>query len=127
MQFWNKKLEYYLQASTAVAKISTAESASKVKEDIGKFWSLYYGPMALLEDSNVKKSMQKVAGFVSSFEGKSKESDSKTRQAPQLSKTDPEFMKSFRDASYSLAKEMQISLEQSRTRPFNITASTSGR
>ena len=58
MQVWNKKLEYYLQASTAVAKISTAESASKVKEDIGKFWSLYYGPMALLEDSNVKKSIR---------------------------------------------------------------------
>lgn len=127
MQLWNKKLDYYILVSTAVARISTSDSASEVNKDIETFWSLYYGPMALLEDDNVKKSMQIIAGFVTDFEGKSKESDVKTRQAPQLSKTDPGFMKSFRDASYRLAKEMQISLEQSRTRPFNISGTASDR
>ena len=120
MQLWNKKLDYYIQVSTAVARISTSDSAAEVEKDIESFWSLYYGPMALLEDNNVKDSMKKIGGFVTEFEGKSKESDAKTRKPPQLSNTDPEFMKTFRDASYNLAKEMQISLEQSRTQPFSI-------
>lgn len=120
MQLWNKKMDYYLHTSSAVAKIATSESVSQVKEEIDKFWSLYYGPMAVLEDSNVKNKMEKVAGFVSEYENKNRESDAKTRIQPNIFKEDPDFMKSFRNASYALAKEMQISLEQSRTKPFNL-------
>ena len=36
MQLWNKKMDYYLQTSSAVAKIATSELVSQVKEEIDR-------------------------------------------------------------------------------------------
>ncbi len=53
--FWEKQLEYYFAASAAAATIATSKEPQTVKKAKAKFWDLYWGPLAIVEDAGMKK------------------------------------------------------------------------
>lgn len=50
MPFWDAQLEFYFPASKAVATIAVTEDIEARKRAITEFWTLYWGPLACVED-----------------------------------------------------------------------------
>src|SRR5208337_3782074 len=56
--FWDHQLALYFEATSAAAKMASLPSGKQRDEATASFWSLYYGPMVVVEDSeNVAKTM----------------------------------------------------------------------
>ena len=53
--FWEKQLELYFAASEAAATISTSSDPVHRRAAEAKFWNLYWGPLAIVEDAGMKK------------------------------------------------------------------------
>ncbi|MFO0979807.1 MAG: hypothetical protein U0996_25635 [Planctomycetaceae bacterium] len=48
--FWDAQLEFYFSASKAAATIAVTEDLDIRKRAITEFWTLYWGPLACVED-----------------------------------------------------------------------------
>src|SRR5262249_25483941 len=48
--FWDSQLQLYLRAAEAAATIATSLDAEAVKRAEAQFWTLYWGPLAIVED-----------------------------------------------------------------------------
>jgi hypothetical protein len=53
--FWEKQLALYFEASEAAATIATSSNPSSRQAAEAKFWNLYWGPLAIVEDAGMKK------------------------------------------------------------------------
>ncbi|HEX8177217.1 MAG TPA: hypothetical protein VF543_19165 [Pyrinomonadaceae bacterium] len=53
--FWEKQLALYFGASEAAATIATSNNPSEKRAAEAKFWNLYWGPLAIVEDAGMKK------------------------------------------------------------------------
>jgi len=59
--FLEKRLEFYIEATRATATIATSKNPDDIAGAKEKFWILYWGPMLVLEDPKVHKSMNNYA------------------------------------------------------------------
>jgi len=57
-EFWNRKAEYFLEASNAAATLGTTNKVTEFNEARQTFWRLFYGEMSLVEGVCVKRAMQ---------------------------------------------------------------------
>lgn len=53
--FWDAQLKLYLRAAEAAAVIATSKNADAVARAENDFWTLYWGPLAVVEDVGVEK------------------------------------------------------------------------
>jgi hypothetical protein len=53
--FFDKQIEFYVDAMETVSKIAVSESPTK--DDIVHFWTIYWGRLAAVEDEDVDKAM----------------------------------------------------------------------
>jgi hypothetical protein len=50
---WEKRLALYIEAADVAATIATAETGDPARKKAeARFWVLYYGPLAAVEDTN---------------------------------------------------------------------------
>jgi hypothetical protein len=63
--FEQKRLELYVEAVSSAATIATSKDANEVGKAKDRFWTLYWGPLALVEDNTVENSMVKLGGCIS--------------------------------------------------------------
>jgi len=99
-QFWNRRLDLYVQASQAASNIAVSSSLETAADFRRAFWALYYGPMSVVEDLDVKGAMQEFGRALSAVE----------RDAG-----DP---KSLQQPAYRLATVLRDSLGRSWNQPF---------
>ena len=52
--FWDAQVKLYLRAAEAAATIATAEKDDDIKRAEADFWSLYWGPLAAVEDVGIE-------------------------------------------------------------------------
>jgi hypothetical protein len=82
--FWNKQLELYVQASSFAAELTQFElSSSDYLKSRVKFYTLFWGPMSIVEDIAVKKHMENFSTQLIKYE-KSK-SDKDLNKLKQMS------------------------------------------
>jgi len=55
--FLSKRLELYSEATSCAAVIAVGKDETRITMATEKFWKLYWGPMALVEDSRVESAM----------------------------------------------------------------------
>ncbi len=55
--FLEKRLEYYTEAATVTATIARSKDPRKVAQARERFWTLYWGPLALVENEGVDQAM----------------------------------------------------------------------
>ena len=53
--FFEKQIEFYVDAMETVSKIAT--STSPAKDDVDHFWTIYWGRLAAVEDAKVDSAM----------------------------------------------------------------------
>ena len=66
--FWQKRIEYYLAASDAAATITLTSDEQERRRAEAEFWSLYLGPMAVVEDDDVELAMIRFGNCVDGSE-----------------------------------------------------------
>jgi len=59
--FLDKRLQLYLDATTAAATIATSKNESEVEKAKEQFWKLYLGPMIVVQDPTVENPMRQFA------------------------------------------------------------------
>jgi len=102
VELWNKRLAVYVQASEAAAKISVAKSLDETIESRRTFWSLFFGPMSIVEDLEVKEAMQAFGRELRAVE------------------SGAQPMESLQQPSYRLSTALRDSLSRTWNRPFVI-------
>lgn len=67
--FWEKQLELYIQASSYAAELTQYELNSKqyLESRIG-FYKLFWGPMSIVEDVQVKDAMESFSSQLAKYE-----------------------------------------------------------
>jgi hypothetical protein len=55
--FLSKRLDLYSEATSCAAAIAVGEDKAEIAAAKEKFWDLYWGPMALVEDRQVESAM----------------------------------------------------------------------
>ena len=75
--FLERQLKLYTEATQAVATIATSDDATEKESALKRFWALFWGELALVEDSNVEAAMVQL--------GKGLESNSSREELQQLS------------------------------------------
>ncbi len=55
--FLDRQLKLYTEATQAAARISTSSSKDEIASAKQRFWSLYWGELALVEDKRVEAAM----------------------------------------------------------------------
>src|SRR5215831_10409766 len=53
--FWEKQLQLYFDATEAASTMATSKDARKRELATEKFWSLYWGPLAVVEDAGLEE------------------------------------------------------------------------
>jgi len=74
--FWKKQLELYVQASSSAAELTQYEiTSAKYKESRKNFYTLFWGPMSIVEDSQVKSAMEDFSSQLNKYETSTSEED----------------------------------------------------
>ena len=55
--FWEKRFEFYEEATVLTATIAIAKDLDSVQSERQKFWTLYWGKLSMIEDQDVKDAM----------------------------------------------------------------------
>jgi hypothetical protein len=55
--FLERQMAHYFQATEAASKIANMEDVPSRREAIARFWLLYWGPLAVVEDAAVERAM----------------------------------------------------------------------
>jgi hypothetical protein len=55
--YWERQISFYFQATSSAAILATSHDQKTLKEAEAKFWELYWGPLALVEDRRVEAAM----------------------------------------------------------------------
>ena len=55
--FWEKQLDHYFDASSAAATLATSCDQEALALANSEFYRLFYGPLAIVEDSRVEQAM----------------------------------------------------------------------
>ncbi len=63
-EFWNKKMELYLETSSWASIMATTSSVADFNEAREEYYQLFYGRLSLVEGNAVKKAMQDFSGNV---------------------------------------------------------------
>ncbi len=58
---WEKQIALYFDATSAAATLASSANPQTLQDAENRFWILYYGPLALVEDKNVENAMVQVA------------------------------------------------------------------
>jgi hypothetical protein len=88
--FWKKQLELYVKASSYAAELTQFElNSEKYMEARKGFYTLFWGPMSIVEDLPVKKAMERYSSQLINYENsKSNEDLEKLQQQSfQLART----------------------------------------
>ncbi len=79
--FWTKQLELYLKASTFAAELTQYPfNSSEYKRARTEFYTLFWGPMSIVEDVPVKKAMEAFSAQLLAFENGQSAADLNTLQ-----------------------------------------------
>jgi hypothetical protein len=57
--FLEKQLEFCVEVTQAAAEIATSENQKKYADAVARFWELYWGRLALVEDEHLESAMVK--------------------------------------------------------------------
>ncbi len=55
--YWERQIALYFDATAAAGTLASATEGAERDAAEAKFWQLYYGPLALVEDLQVEKAM----------------------------------------------------------------------
>jgi uncharacterized membrane protein len=67
--FWKRQLELYIQASSSAAELTQSElNSEKHRESRQRFYTLFWGPMSIVEDISVKKVMENYSSQLIKYE-----------------------------------------------------------
>jgi hypothetical protein len=61
-----RQLKLYTEATQVVAIIATSDNREKLREATDRFWQLYWGELAMVEDRQVEKAMKQLGDALSS-------------------------------------------------------------
>lgn len=104
-EFWNERLKLYIKTLDAAARISAANSTKGAEDAISEFWTLFDGPMAVVQDSRVDSAMHAFSDQVRQVE------------SGKMSR------KNLGIHSYNLGRICFESLKNSWNRPFSTLGS----
>ncbi|MDB5800624.1 MAG: hypothetical protein JWL63_1563 [Rhodocyclales bacterium] len=62
--FLDRQLKLYTEATQAVATLATSSSKTDVAAATARFWSLYWGELALVEDKRVEAAMVQLGSAI---------------------------------------------------------------
>jgi hypothetical protein len=88
--FWEKQLELYIQASSSAATLTQFEIASsQYKESRATFYTLFWGPMSVVEDLEVKRAMEGFSNQLLEYEAAAtkRNLDNLSQKSFQLART----------------------------------------
>lgn len=88
--FWQKQLELYVNTTTAAAELTQFElNSESYKKSRETFYTYFWGPMSIVEDTDVKEAMENFSSALRDYEeNTSKKSlDHLKRQSYLLAKT----------------------------------------
>ena len=54
---WEKQIALYFDATSAAATLASSSDPQTLQDAENRFWVLYYGPLALVEDKDVESAM----------------------------------------------------------------------
>ena len=77
--FLERQLRHYFEASESASKVANLPDGKDRAEAMQAFWQLYWGPLAVVEDSDVERAMVNFSGAL-----RSDESDRATLQQRSL-------------------------------------------
>jgi uncharacterized membrane protein len=67
--FWKRQLELYIQSSSSAAELTQSElNSEKHRESRQRFYTLFWGPMSIVEDISVKKVMENYSSQLIKYE-----------------------------------------------------------
>ncbi|EDP96480.1 hypothetical protein U8527_10220 [Kordia algicida OT-1] len=67
--FWQKQLDLYVKVTTAAAELTQFElNSESYKNSRKNFYTYFWGPMSIVEDSNVKKAMENFSESLLNYE-----------------------------------------------------------
>ena len=66
--YWERQLALYFEATEAASSLATGDVEQQLEEAKKKFWILYWGPLALVEDREVEASMVQFAETLAKYE-----------------------------------------------------------
>lgn len=55
--FLERQMMHYFQATEAASEIANSEDSASRTEAVERFWQLYWGPLAMVEDATVERAM----------------------------------------------------------------------
>ena len=64
--FLERQLQHYFEASESASKVANLPDGKDRAEAVQKFWQLYWGPLAVVEDSDVERAMVNFSGALRS-------------------------------------------------------------
>jgi len=74
--FWEKQLELYIQVSSLAAELTQNEiTSSEYKTSRNSFYTLFWGPMSIVEDSAVKIAMENFSSQLIKYETSTTKTD----------------------------------------------------
>jgi hypothetical protein len=60
--FLERQLQHYFEASESASKVANLPDGATRAEAVQKFWQLYWGPLAVVEDPEVERAMVNFGG-----------------------------------------------------------------
>lgn len=88
--FWQQQLKFYIEASSHAAKLTQYELNSEAYLEVrNRFYTLFWGPMSIVEDKLVKEAMEDYSSYLQIYEDTKSEEDLHRLQQKsyQLAKT----------------------------------------
>lgn len=83
--FLEKQSQLYFEVVPLVSKLANAESANLDKEDISRFWHIFWGELGMVEDADVARAMDIFGTSLEAVQGKiDNEACAKKRKAISL-------------------------------------------
>jgi len=64
--FLERQLQHYFEASESASKVANLPDGKDRAEAVQKFWQLYWGPLAVVEDPEVERAMVDFGGALRS-------------------------------------------------------------
>jgi hypothetical protein len=64
--FLERQLALYTEATRVAASIATTDDPGERKKSTGRFWQLYWGELALVEDEEVERLMKQIGDTLAS-------------------------------------------------------------
>jgi hypothetical protein len=90
----DKQQQLYFEAATAAATIASSSDPGQRRQAVEKFWSLYWGPLVMVESTDVSGAMKAFGSCISGAE-KCSESDVQNRSLALASALETSIMRTW--------------------------------